>query len=70
VGPARALGGWGRDVFESAFVQGVLVGGTTGLVRAGTSFARALQSGYLRVYAMVLLLGVGGLVLYFLLVSA
>jgi NADH-quinone oxidoreductase subunit L len=70
VGPARALGGWGRDVFESAFVQGVLVGGTTGLVRAGTSFARALQSGYLRVYAMVLLLGVGGLVLYFLLVSS
>ena len=33
---ARASGSSGRDVFESAFVQGVLVGGTAGLVRAGT----------------------------------
>jgi NADH-quinone oxidoreductase subunit L len=70
VGPARAFGGWGRDVFESVFVQGVLVGGASGLVRAGTSFARSLQTGYLRLYAMLLLLGVGGLVLYFLLVSS
>jgi NADH-quinone oxidoreductase subunit L len=70
VGPARAFGGWGRDVFESAFVQGVIVGGASGLVRAGTNVARALQAGYLRLYAMVLLLGVGGLVLYFLLVSS
>jgi NADH-quinone oxidoreductase subunit L len=70
VGPVRAFGGWGRDVFESAFVQGVVVGGATGLVRAGTNFARAIQTGYLRAYAMLLLLGVGGLVLYFLLVSS
>src|SRR3954469_4875815 len=70
VKPARAFGGWSRDAFESAFVQGLVVGGAAGLVRAGTSFARALQTGYLRVYAMVLLLGVGGLVLYFLLVSS
>jgi NADH-quinone oxidoreductase subunit L len=70
VKPARGLGAWSRDVFESAVVQGVLVNGTAGLVRAGTNFARALQTGYLRVYAMVLLLGVGGLVLYFLLVSS
>jgi NADH-quinone oxidoreductase subunit L len=70
VRPARSFGGWGRDVFESAFVQGVLVGGASGLVRAGTNFARGIQTGYLRVYAMVLLLGVGGLVLYFLLASS
>ena len=70
VGPARAFGGWGRDVFESAIVQGVLVNGTAGVVRAGTNFARSIQTGYLRVYAMVLLLGVGGLVLYFLLASS
>jgi NADH-quinone oxidoreductase subunit L len=69
VGPARAAGRWGRDVFESAVVQGVLVNGTAGLVRAGTSFARAIQTGYLRAYATLLLLGVGGLALYFLLVS-
>ena len=30
------------------FVQGVLVGGTVGIVRAGTSFARSIQTGELR----------------------
>jgi NADH-quinone oxidoreductase subunit L len=70
VRPARGFGQFGRDVIESSLVQGVLVNGTAGLVRAGTNFARAIQNGYLRVYAMVLLIGVGGLVLYFLLVSS
>jgi NADH-quinone oxidoreductase subunit L len=50
-------------------VQGVIVGGTTGVVRAGTSFARSIQAGYLRGYAAVLLMGVGGLALYFLIAS-
>jgi NADH-quinone oxidoreductase subunit L len=67
VGPARSFGQWGRDRFESAIVQGVFVGGAAGLVRTGTNFARAIQNGYLRVYALVLLIGVGALVLYFLL---
>jgi NADH-quinone oxidoreductase subunit L len=70
VRPSMALGNFGRDVFESAVVQGVLVNGTTGVVRAGTNFARAIQNGYLRVYALVLLVGLGGLVLYFLIVSS
>jgi NADH-quinone oxidoreductase subunit L len=70
VAPMRRLGGYGRDVFEPGFVQGVIVNGAAGVVRAGTSFARAIQTGYLRMYALVLLIGVGGLVLYFLLVSS
>jgi len=70
VSPMRSFGRYGRDVFEGSFVQGVLVNGTAGVVRAGTDFARAIQNGYLRVYAMVLLIGVGGLVLYFLLASS
>jgi NADH-quinone oxidoreductase subunit L len=70
VEPARALGRAGRTVVEPAFVQGVIVGGAAGAVRVGTSIARAVQTGYLRIYALVLLMGVGGLVLYFLLVSS
>jgi NADH-quinone oxidoreductase subunit L len=70
VGPARALGRAGRTVVEPAFVQGVIVGGASGVVRVGTSIARAIQTGYLRLYALVLLMGVGALVLYFLLVSS
>jgi NADH-quinone oxidoreductase subunit L len=70
VNPGRAFGGFGRTVIESAFVQGVFVGGATRLVEAGTAIARAVQTGYLRAYAAVLLLGAGGLVLYFLIRSA
>jgi NADH-quinone oxidoreductase subunit L len=70
VSPMRSFGRYGRDVFESSVVQGVLVNGTAGVVRAGTDFARAIQNGYLRAYALVLLVGIGGLVLYFLLASS
>ena len=70
VRPAATFGRFGRTVVESAFVQGVLVGGTSGLVRAGTNLARGVQSGYLRAYAMVVLIGLGGLGLYFLIVSS
>ena len=45
------------------------MGGATGIVRVGTSFARAIQTGYLRAYALLLLLGVAALALYFLIVE-
>ena len=51
-------------------MQGFIVGGATGVVRAGTSFARAIQTGYLRAYALLLLLGVAVLALYFLIASS
>jgi NADH-quinone oxidoreductase subunit L len=70
VRPGATLGRFGRTVVESAFVQGFLVGGTVGLVRAGTSFARSIQTGELRSYALLLVMGLGGLVLYFLIVSS
>ena len=69
VRPMAAAGRFGRTVVESTFVQGVIVGGTVGLVRAGTSFARSIQTGELRSYAALLLVGVSGLVLYFLIVA-
>ena len=70
VRPFAAAGRFGRTVVESAFVQGVLVDGTVGIVRAGSSFARGIQTGELRAYAGLLLLGVTALVLYFLIVAA
>jgi hypothetical protein len=39
-------------------------------VRVGTSVARSVQTGYLRMYALFLLLGVAGLTLYFLITSS
>jgi NADH-quinone oxidoreductase subunit L len=70
VRPIMAFGRFGRNVIESAFIQGFFVGGATRLVLAGTSFARAIQSGYLRAYALLLLMGMFGLALYFLIVSS
>jgi NADH-quinone oxidoreductase subunit L len=50
-------------------VDGVFVGGTTGVVRAGSAAVRAVQSGYLRYYAALLLLGLSAVALYFLVVA-
>jgi NADH-quinone oxidoreductase subunit L len=70
VRPFSTAGSFGRRVIETDFVQGFIVGGATGVVRAGSSFARAIQTGYLRAYALLLLLGVAALGLYFLLASS
>jgi NADH-quinone oxidoreductase subunit L len=70
VRPFTGAGSFGRRVVETEFVQGFVVGGATGIVRAGTSLARAIQTGYLRAYALLLLLGVAALGLYFLLASS
>jgi NADH-quinone oxidoreductase subunit L len=70
VRPALAFGRFGQSVIESAFVQGVIVGGAAGVVRGGTAVARSLQTGALRAYALMLTLGLGGLALYFLIVSS
>jgi NADH-quinone oxidoreductase subunit L len=70
VRPTLAFARFGRNVVESDFVQGTLVGGTTGVVRAGSAFARAIQSGLVRAYALVLLMGLGSIALYFLIVAS
>jgi len=70
VRPTTTMGRFGRYVIERGFVQGTLVGGATRIVGAGTSIARALESGYIRAYAVLMLLGFGGLGLYFLLQAA
>jgi NADH-quinone oxidoreductase subunit L len=70
VRPFTGAGAFGRRVIETDFVQGFIVGGATGVVRAGTSFARAIQTGYVRAYALLLLLGVAALGLYFLVQSS
>ena len=69
VRPAGWFGRFGQQTFERVVVNRTLVGGTTGIVRAGSAAVRALQSGFLRAYAALLLLGLGAVVLYFLLQS-
>jgi NADH-quinone oxidoreductase subunit L len=67
--PAVRAGRFARDTFERLIVDDTLVGGTTGLVRAGSAAVRAAQSGFVRYYAALLVLGVTGVGFYFLLQS-
>jgi NADH-quinone oxidoreductase subunit L len=66
VRPFAWFGRFGRNTFERLVISGVFMGGTTAAVRAGSAAVRAAQSGYLRYYAALLLLGLTGLGLYFL----
>jgi NADH-quinone oxidoreductase subunit L len=67
VRPAAAVGAFARGTFERVFVDETLIGGTTGLVRAGSAAVRAVQSGFVRYYAALLVLGLAGVGFYFLL---
>ncbi|MGA2321409.1 MAG: NADH-quinone oxidoreductase subunit L [Solirubrobacteraceae bacterium] len=69
VRPAAACGRFARETFERLVVEDTLVGGTTGLLRAGSAAVRAAQSGFVRYYAALLVLGVAGVGFYFLLQS-
>jgi NADH-quinone oxidoreductase subunit L len=70
VRPFGWFGRFGQQTFERIFVNGTLVGGTSNLVRAGSAAVRALQSGFLRAYAALLLVGAGAVILYFLIQSS
>jgi NADH-quinone oxidoreductase subunit L len=66
VRPAAWCGRFARDTFERIFVDGALVGGASGAVRALSAAVRRVQSGYLRYYAALLLVGLTGMGAYFL----
>jgi NADH-quinone oxidoreductase subunit L len=66
VRPVAWLGRFCATTFERVVVQGALVGGTSGLVGLASAAVRRVQTGYLRYYAALLLMGLTGLGAYFL----
>ncbi|MGI8511515.1 MAG: NADH-quinone oxidoreductase subunit L [Solirubrobacteraceae bacterium] len=68
--PAAATGRFAQTQFERLVIDGALVGGATGLVRATSALAHRAQSGFLRLYAALVVLGLAGVSLYFLIVSS
>jgi len=66
VRPAAACGRFAQQTFERVVVEGAIVGGPVSVVRASSAAVRAIQSGLLRSYVALLLLGVAGIALYFL----
>ena len=69
VRPALWFGAFAQQTFERLFVNGLLVGGATGIVRVGSSAVRAAQTGFLRYYAALLVVGMVCLTSYFLLLA-
>jgi NADH-quinone oxidoreductase subunit L len=69
VRPFAAVGRFSRQTFERVVVDGVIVGGTRGIVSASSAAVRLVQTGYLRAYAALLIIGVTAVSLYFLAVS-
>jgi NADH-quinone oxidoreductase subunit L len=70
VRPALWVGRLAESVFERLFVQGILTGGTVAIVRASSAAVRRTQTGLLRYYAALVVLGVTGTALYFLISSS
>ncbi len=67
VRPALWTGRFAQQTFERVVINGTIVGGTTGLVRAGSAAVRSLQNGFLRYYVALLVLGAAAVAFYFLL---
>ena len=55
-----------QSTFERVIVNGLFVGGATGLIRAGSAAVRSRQTGFLRAYAALMLVGIAGVLLWFL----
>jgi NADH-quinone oxidoreductase subunit L len=66
VRPFAWTGRFAANTFERVVVNGALVDGTSVAVRAASAAVRGVQSGYLRYYAALLLVGITGLGAYFL----
>ena len=58
------------SVLERSVIQGVLTGGTTGAVGAVSGAVRRAQTGFVRYYAALMIVCVGGVALYFLISSS
>jgi NADH-quinone oxidoreductase subunit L len=66
VRPVAWTGRFFSTTFERVVVQGALVGGASGLVGLAGAAVRRVQTGYLRYYAALLLMGLTSLGAYFL----
>ena len=69
VRPVAWFGQMLDTVLDRVLVTTIVTDGTVGLVRAGSAAVRRAQTGFLRYYAALMLLGVTGVVIYFLISS-
>ncbi|HLH65585.1 MAG TPA: NADH-quinone oxidoreductase subunit L [Solirubrobacteraceae bacterium] len=70
VRPAQWLGRFAGTVLEQGVIGGGVTGGTAGAVRAASAAVRRAQTGFLRWYAALMVLGLSAMALYFLISAA
>jgi NADH-quinone oxidoreductase subunit L len=70
VRPALWFGGMAQSVLERVVVGEGITGGTVGVVRATSAAVRRVQTGFLRYYAALMVIGLFGVALYFLISSS
>jgi len=66
VRPAKRTGGIAGSVIERGFIDKGITGGASGAVRAGSAAVRAAQTGFLRYYAALVVVGMVAVTAYFL----
>ena len=69
VRPVASFGQIANTVLDPGLVTTIVTDGTVGLVRAGSAAVRRAQTGFLRYYAALMLVGITGVVIYFLISS-
>jgi NADH-quinone oxidoreductase subunit L len=67
VRPALFLGRFAGSTLENGLIGGGVTGSTTGLARALSASVRRAQTGFLRYYVALMIVGIGSMSLYFLL---
>jgi NADH-quinone oxidoreductase subunit L len=67
VRPALWLGRFAQQTFERVVVNGLFIGGPSIIVQAGSAAVRRAQTGFLRTYAALVVIGTALVTLYFLL---
>jgi NADH-quinone oxidoreductase subunit L len=70
VRPALWFGGAAQSVLERVVVGEGITGGTIGVVRVTSAAVRRVQTGFLRYYAALMVIGLFGVALYFLISSS
>ncbi len=70
VRPALWTGRLVDAVFERSLIAGLVTGGTSGAVRAGSAAVRRAQTGFVRYYSALMVVCISGVALYFLISSS
>jgi NADH-quinone oxidoreductase subunit L len=69
VRPAELSGRFAQTVLDGGLIAGGVTGSGTGIVRAASAAVRRAQTGFLRYYVALMVVGIGAIALYFLIAS-